>query len=256
MLPQVCIVIPCYNEEKRLDLAAFEAYLQEQDHICFAFINDGSKDNTLSLIQNFAQQWPNQVQAIDLPQNGGKAEAVRQGMLQVLGWKDFAYVGFLDADLATPLSQLQLLIHNIQKRPEYVMAAGSRVRRLGSRIDRKPRRHYLGRIFATVVSLMLGISVYDTQCGAKLFDAKIVPSLFEQPFVSKWFFDVELFARLGKLNGGTDVQRVAIEVPLERWIEVGGSKISAGTFLKVPADLWRIYKKYKPLKVKSLPKGN
>lgn len=250
MSSQICIVIPCYNEEQRLDLPLFEAYLQKEAGVSFAFVNDGSKDQTLELIQAFESKWPTRAKAIDLTQNSGKAEAVRQGMLKVLEWKDFEYVGFFDADLATPLSQIKLLLHNIRRHPQYVMAAGSRVRRLGSQINRKPRRHYLGRIFATVVSLMLGISVYDTQCGAKLFAVSVIPELFDQPFVTKWLFDVEIFARLGKMNGGTDVQKVAIEVPLECWVEVGGSKINVGTFLKAPADLFRIYRKYKPLKPK------
>lgn len=250
MLPQSCIVIPCYNEAQRLNLDLFEAALLADASLCFAFVNDGSKDETLSMIQAFEAKLPEQVRAIDLPKNGGKAEAVRQGMLKVLDWKDFEIVGYFDADLATPLNQIALLKTHLQKKESYLMAAGSRVRRLGSQIERTTKRHYLGRIFATVVSLMLGISVYDTQCGAKLFKASIVPALFEKEFISKWFFDVEIFARLAKLNGGTDVQEVVIEVPLDKWLEIGGSKIGASTYFKVPSDLWRIYRHYKPFKVK------
>jgi dolichyl-phosphate beta-glucosyltransferase len=250
MASQFCIVVPCYNEEDRLNLDLFEAYLQQHPEICFAFINDGSKDKTLELIQDFSAKIPQQVKAVDLAQNSGKAEAVRQGMLAALAWKDFEYIGFWDADLATPLSQIELLLKNIQKNPEYVMVLGSRIPRLGSRVKRNPKRRFFGRLFANIISLMMGVKIHDTQCGAKIFDTKLVAELFDQPFLTKWFFDVELLVRLSKKDGGTDLKRVAIEVPLEIWEEVGGSKIGLSTFLKVPLDLWRIYRNYRPLKVR------
>lgn len=250
MALQFCIVVPCYNEEDRLNLDLFETYLQQHPEICFAFINDGSKDKTLELIQAFSARLPQQVRAVDLSQNSGKAEAVRQGMLAALEWKDFEYIGFWDADLATPLSQIELLLRNIQKRPGHLMVLGSRIPRLGSKVKRNPKRRFFGRLFANIISLMMGVKIQDTQCGAKIFDSTVVAELFEQGFITKWFFDVELLVRLSKKDGGTDLQKVALEVSLEHWEEVDGSKISFSTFLKVPLDLWRIYRNYRPLRVK------
>lgn len=174
----------------------------------------------------------------------GKAEAVRQGMLEALMLSKAEYIGFFDADLATPLAEIERLALGLERGANRWVATGSRVRRLGSRIDRKPMRHYLGRIFATVVSILLGISIYDSQCGAKLFRRQAVETLFEDLFISAWFFDVELFARLIKSGPNLPIDELAYELPLKSWKEVGGSKIKATTFIKAPWELFRIYRHY------------
>ncbi|WBM75762.1 dolichyl-phosphate beta-glucosyltransferase [Saprospira grandis] len=244
MLSQSClIVVPCYNEAERLALDEFRAALARWPNLQFLFVNDGSQDDTWSILSTFAQEEEGAL-ALDLPKNGGKAEAVRQGMLEALLLSEAQYIGFFDADLATPLSEIECLAQGLERNPNRWIAAGSRVRRLGSQIERKPMRHYLGRIFATVVSILLGISIYDSQCGAKLFRRQAVETLFEDLFISAWFFDVELFARLITKGPKLPIDELAYEQPLRKWKEVGGSKIKATTFLKAPWELFRIYRHY------------
>ena len=103
-----------------------------------------------------------------------------------------------------------------------------------------------GRIAATMVSRILGIPVYDTQCGAKLFLAdRGLQTLFEEPFVTRWAFDVEILARwLIHRDAGVEVNRSIIEAPLDQWIDVAGSKLTAVDFLRAPTDLWRIRRRY------------
>lgn len=244
MLPKSClIVVPCYNEAERLALEEFRQSLMKWPNLEFLFVNDGSQDTTWSLLSAFAEEQERAL-ALDLPKNSGKAEAVRQGMLEALTLSEAEYIGFFDADLATPLAEIECLALGLERGPNRWIAAGSRVRRLGSTIDRKPMRHYLGRIFATVVSILLGISIYDSQCGAKLFRRQAVETLFEDLFISAWFFDVELFARLIKRGPKLPIDELAYELPLKSWREVGGSKIKATTFIKAPWELFRIYRHY------------
>jgi len=239
MTKSMTLVIPCYNEEKRLDLETFKAFIYQQKSVRFLFVNDGSKDNTLNVLKSFAQG-NDQVEILDMPQNGGKAEAVRCGMLKALE-NNSDYIGFWDADLATPLDQLELFQIYLNKNAQIIM--GSRINKLGSHVHRSHLRHYLGRIFATCASMILKMAVYDTQCGAKLFRRDIVESAFSEKFQSYWIFDVEILARLKYLNK-LDVNTI-YEVPLNKWRDVGGSKVRPFDFVKAPLELMAIYAKYK-----------
>jgi len=120
---------------------------------------------------------------------------------------------------------------------------GSRVARMGAEILRHPMRHYLGRVFATAASLVLGAVVYDTQCGAKCFrDSPALRSALGRPFLSRWAFDVELLGRL--LTGEPGVAPLDasafVEVPLLRWRDVAGSKLRARAMVGAVIDLVRI----------------
>jgi hypothetical protein len=122
------------------------------------------------------------------------------------------------------------------------MVFGSRVKLLGRRIVRKPHRHYLGRIFATVVSNVLRLPVYDTQCGAKLFRrTSQLAVVLQNPFRSRWIFDVEILARFIHTCGIEYVKNSVYEYPLAEWCDIGGSKVKPGDFLKALGDLLRIW---------------
>ena len=108
-------------------------------------------------------------QVINLFYNQGKAEAVRHGITKYLKTQKFKFVGYWDADLATPLSTIPEFIEKIQSSGEFVAVSGSRILRLGTSIHRSIFRHYFGRVFAMVVSNILNMLVYDTQCGATFF---------------------------------------------------------------------------------------
>ena len=235
-MQETCIVIPLFNEEKRLDVIRFCDFLQANP--ChFYFVNDGSRDQTLSLLEKMERSFPGKVKVFDLRNNVGKAEAVRHGVLTALGTRNFTYIGYFDADLATPLEEISFLLNYLKAGPKIVI--GSRVKRLGSKITRTPIRHYLGRIFATVSSLILGIKVYDSQCGAKIFEKDTARILFSEPFVSKWLFDLELIYRFKNFDP-VDFENDILEAPLRSWTEKEGSKIKLWDLVKVPVELDRI----------------
>lgn len=131
---------------------------------------------------------------ITLAANVGKAEAVREGVLHMGALGRFAFVGYWDADLSTPLAELRAMLAAFVLNPDCLLAMGSRFRRLGSSLNRSPMQHALGRVFAMAAGLILQLPVHDSQCGAKVFRAQVVELLFADPFTSPWLFDVELLA--------------------------------------------------------------
>lgn len=236
------IIVPCYNEESRFPLNAFDEYLSnsQNNHIHFLFVNDGSKDNTSKLLSVFTEKH-NSAYFLNLEANLGKAEAIRNGVLSTYS-NGYEYIGYFDADLAAPLSQINLLIKAISSKSPFLIM-GTRISLLGStKINRKPYRHYIGRVFATIVSNMLKLPVYDTQCGAKLIKKEVAQIIFTPPFISKWLFDVELLFRIKKHY--KNIQNKIVEVPLKKWEDKAGSKINLSYYFLAPLDLLRIYFKY------------
>ena len=220
------VVVPCFNEERRIDKQAF-LDLAGTDEVRLLFVNDGSTDGTRSLLEGLSRQ-SEAISVLELPRNMGKAEAVRRGLQRAIE-SGAEIVGYFDADLATPGSELIRMVCLIQERPDLVAVFGSRVARLGSRIRRSPLRHYSGRVFATFASLALGVPFYDTQCGAKVFrvNENLVAAV-RLPFRSAWSFDVLLFLRL--VDGTREIPALPLsaflEMPLEEWTDVGGSKVN------------------------------
>jgi glycosyltransferase involved in cell wall biosynthesis len=246
---RACIVIPCYDEAARLPAALYKDFLREHPEVAFVFVDDGSRDDTLALLRSLERVDPERVSVLALPENLGKAEAVRRGMLRALQ-DEVEYVGFWDADLATPLAAIPEFLRILAARPELELAIGARVVLLGRQIERHALRHYLGRIAATAIALVLGLRVYDTQCGAKLFRAgPTARALFRDPFVARWAFDVEILARLLRGRRGGELaapQAVICEVPLSEWTDVAGSKVRPRDYLRAGVDLLRIWWRYRP----------
>lgn len=242
---QTVIVVPCYNEAKRLKTNEFRQFASQHHAIHFLFVNDGSRDNTAEILRELCRDDSGQLHFLDLKVNQGKSGAVRLGMQQAFE-SGYEYAGYFDADLATPLNAIPDFIGQLDRLPEVWLVMGSRVRMLGRRIQRKTLRHYLGRIFATVVSLLLKLPVYDTQCGAKMFrNNATTRQVFQREFVSRWIFDVEIIKHLLFLERshktGLEDQRF-YELPLDAWEDVAGSKLKSTDFFKAFLELLKIQK--------------
>ncbi len=235
-MPQTLIVIPCFDELKRLRREPFVAALDADPALSFVFVDDGSKDGTAALLTEWKARDPERIDVLQLERNRGKAEAVRRGMLHCTERRDCSFCGYWDADLATPLSHIAEF-RELLETSGASMALGARVQLLGRNIRRTLARHYLGRIFASVVSLTLRLPVYDTQCGAKLFRVDdVLRDVLARPFTSRWIFDVEIMARYHKHLGAG----FAVEIPLQSWQDVSGSKLKPSDFVSSGLDFLRI----------------
>jgi dolichyl-phosphate beta-glucosyltransferase len=240
----VCLVIPCFNEQNRLPQCQILESVQGRAGLSICFVDDGSTDGTRGVLAALQVKAPSRIEVIGLRRNCGKAEAVRQGILHVTRSNRFAFVGYWDADLSTPLEDLECLTSVLNGSPTCLLAMGSRVKRLGSFIDRHLWRHITGRIFATSASAISRLPVYDSQCGAKLFRRGAAAVVFRDPFVTQWLFDVEILVRLRNRLGVNAVLESVTEVPLKTWVDVGGSKLRVRHLLGVPFDLLKIHLRY------------
>lgn len=248
------IIIPCYNEEKRFPYQSFYSFALNNPAVLLCFVNDGSKDKTLSVLRGVQSDSPQNICVFDCPQNGGKAEAVRQGMIYVCQNFDVKILGFLDADLSTtPEEWLQMAKYK-EEHPEFGAIVGSRIPRLGAAINRDDSRSIISSIIKKFIKIILKTTFQDTQCGAKIFQRDLIPFLFNQPFMSPWLFDVEIFLRLQKKFGKSTLQKGVLEFPLMNWTEVGDSRLKLKHTIKIPLQLIGLHYQYniaKKFKTKS-----
>ena len=237
------IIIPCYNEASRFPVNRFVSFVKKHSAVSIYFVNDGSSDNTDSILEDLRIKFPKNISVINQEKNEGKAAAVRLGMNSALKNNKFDRFAFLDADLSTSIEECILLSEKVTKETSFVF--GSRIKKLDNNIRRKTHRFIIGRIIATFISKMLRLPIYDSQCGCKIFSREWVTFIFNEAFLTRWLFDVEIFYRLINHFGRTKIQTKILEVPLSAWIDSENSKVSLFYGIKVWFDLLKIYKHYK-----------
>lgn len=244
---QTCIVIPCYNEESFFLHNEYISFLKKNDDVLICFVNDGSSDNTVKCLTDLSEKFPKNVLVLNHEKNKGKAKAVKTGINYCNSNYQFKNIAYLDADLAVSLEECIQLTKYLNENIDFVF--GSRVLRIGATIERKKYRHYIGRIIATLISSILALKVYDSQCGCKLFKKELSEKIFTKNFISKWLFDVEVFFRILAVYGKENALKKMLEIPLNKWIDRGDSKVKLSYFFKIWFDLLKIKKEYSKPKV-------
>lgn len=224
------IIIPCYNEANRLHLEVFLNFARKNPKISFVFVDDGSKDLTISLLCGAMAALPKQVDVLMMARNAGKAEAVRHG-LKFAAKRGDKYVAFLDADLATPLNAINDFISVADRLDNIDVVFGSRAGGLGRRVYRDLHRKVISLVCASMGRLATGLALKDTQCGAKLFrNTPHLKTCLEAPFTAGWLFDVELFLRIS--NPNRQERKNFFEYPVLEWTEIPGSNIKLSDVIK------------------------
>lgn len=246
MLQKNCVgvVIPCYNEQERLSSKEFKNFAHKNlgYHLCF--VNDGSTDNTLNVLKELQKGNEENISIYDCAKNGGKAEAVRQGMLHLEQDSQLDYIGFLDADLSTNFGDFDDLVMTLEK-SDFKIVSGSRMSRMGADITKESARKLISMTINLIIRTILRMPFNDTQCGAKVMDRDLVKDMFTKPFITKWLFDVEIFMRMRKHYGAEKAKSLICEQPLKRWIHADGSKLSMKDSLKIVGQLAKIAISYK-----------
>ena len=240
----VGVVIPCYNEEERLRTDEFTSFVNSNlgYHLCF--VNDGSTDNTLQVLQELSKGREDHISVYNCEKNGGKAEAVRQGVLHLSKDKQLDYIGFLDADLSTNFQDFDDLVQTISN-SDFKIVSGSRIARMGADIHKEGARAIISKTINKIIQTILGMPFRDTQCGAKIMTKDVIENVFDKKFYTKWLFDVEIFMRMKKVYGPEKTKSYLCEQPLKRWVHEDGSKLSMKDSFKILGQLFQLAVQYR-----------
>jgi dolichyl-phosphate beta-glucosyltransferase len=209
----ISIIIPAYNEEKRLPstLCTVKAYLDSTswEFAEIVVVDDGSRDGTVEVARKAGAR------VLQNPGNRGKGYSVRHGMLEAKG----EWALFSDADLSSPIEELDKLWTAVE-RGQAQAAIGSRDLDRSLIGVRQPLfREWGGRFFNLVIRGLTGLPFHDTQCGFKLFQAVAARRIFGRQLVERFGFDVEVLFIARSLG-----YRI-VEVPV-RWNDVAGTKVN------------------------------
>ena len=238
------IVIPCYNESARLKFGEFATFLTNHPNYKICFVNDGSNDDTIDHLNRFKVGREDQVMICDLTVNQGKAEAVRQGTIKLIKETKVDNIGFIDADLSTGFEDYKGLVQKLESNGQNTyMVFGSRKLSEDSNIDRSMFRDIASTIVGFSINKVVGLPIKDTQCGAKVFTRALANQLFQESFLTRWLFDVEIFLRMKNIFKSNVLSKLQ-EVALANWADVDGSKLSFTDSVKIPLMLSKIAMTY------------
>ena len=214
--PEVSIVIPAYNEAKRLGKTldhVLRCARERNWHAEVLVVDDGSTDETAQVVQHWREQH-HELFLLENPANCGKGFSVRNGLLQAAG----AVVMFTDADLSAPIEEAELLFQAIAEGAD--VAIGSRWLDKKRQTEHQPLyRRFFGRCYNRLTRTVMGLPYKDTQCGFKAFRREAAQSIFRLQTIERWGFDPEILFIAQKL--GLNV----VEVPVT-WGHDERSRIS------------------------------
>jgi dolichyl-phosphate beta-glucosyltransferase len=231
-LQSISVIIPAYNEEKRLPstLARVIEYLDAK-RFSFAeilVVDDGSRDGTVAAVSALALRHPC-LRLLQNPGNRGKGYSVRHGMLEAKG----EWALFTDADLSSPIEELEKLIEAAERKSAQVAIGSRALDRSLVGVHQPMLREYAGRFFNLVMRSVTGLKFHDTQCGFKLFQRDAARRIFSLQRLERFGFDAEILFIAEHLGYR------AVEVPV-RWNDVAGSKVGTLQGLNGFLDLLRI----------------
>ena len=227
----ISIIIPAYNEEKRIEntLKEIDKYLSRQNFDYeILVVNDGSKDKTTEVVRDLVP-WIKHLRLINNKENHGKGYVVRQGMLAAKG----EYRIFTDADNSTSINQIEKMMPEFKNGYEVVI--GSRdIKGAVIAVPQPWWRIMLGNIFNLIVQVVSGLwGIWDTQCGFKGFTAQAAEDIFSKCKINRFAFDVEVLVLAKKM--GYKIK----EIPVT-WINSPESKVRFKSMIKMLLEVFQI----------------
>ena len=232
------LFVPLYNEEKRPKVGEYISSISQIQGLTLVLVNDGSSDDTLSMLELF--KGPN-IKIVDFPTNQGKGEALRKAMREYLLQNEVEIIGYLDCDGAFPESAVVTFLRTAKEKiqnEKFQVCIASRIMLSGRDVVREAKRHYISRILITLIGFRYSFMPYDSQSGLKIFQVtQALDDSLKIPFRTKWLFDIELLNRLDRKSN----EKLIWEEPVMAWADKPGSHLRLRNFANVFKEVVTLY---------------
>jgi glycosyltransferase involved in cell wall biosynthesis len=232
------LFVPLYNEEKRPKVGEYISSISQIQGLTLVLVNDGSSDDTLSMLELF--KGPN-IKIVDFPTNQGKGEALRKAMREHLLQNEVEIIGYLDCDGAFPKSAVVTFLRTATEKiqnEKFQVCIASRIMLSGRDVVREAKRHYISRILITLIGFRYSFMPYDSQSGLKIFRVtQALDDSLKIPFRTKWLFDIELLNRLDRKSN----EKLIWEEPVMAWADKPGSHLRLRNFANVFKEVVTLY---------------
>lgn len=237
MNPYLSVIIPAYNEETRLGqtLSAIYRYLLDQEFTWeILVVLDGSRDNTLGVVQSFiageGQPHQRQILWIDRKENRGKGFTVRQGMLAAKGEVRL----FTDADNSTEISHFDKMLPLLDGTSDVVICSRDRkdAPEAQQAVPQHPLKRFLGNAANLLIQILAVPGIWDTQCGFKAFKAPAAEKIFSVAQIDRWGFDIEALALARRFG-------YQVAVVGAYWVNMEGTHVRPVDYFKTLGDTFR-----------------
>ncbi len=226
------VVIPAYNEAKRIrpTLESVAEHLRSKDFKSeIIVVDDGSKDDTCSVVRDMMREVPN-LRLIESDKNRGKGAAVKRGMMEASG----EYRLFMDADGSVHIREADRFLFHAAYGFDIVIASISHPSQVRPVVERAGMlRRAFGSVSHALVRMFATPGIYDTQRGFKLFSASAADTVFSRQTIDRFGFDIEILVIAS--HHGLKVK----EVPVA-WNNPAGSTVRASDYLRTFRELYRI----------------
>lgn len=227
----VSVVIPAYNEEKRIGptLLDVDRFLSERHYKSeILVVIDGAKDNTFKVVRKYQEVIRN-LRIINNPENHGKGYVVRQGLLEAKG----KYRLFMDADNSTTVDHLDKFLPALEEGADIVI--GSRDLKGSQVMKHQPKwKEIMGDMGNLLIQFVAGLWGFpDTQCGFKILKAAAVEKVAPKMLIDRWGFDIEMLFLAKKM--GLKIQQLPVV-----WKNDENTTVSVGGYVNTLKELFQI----------------
>jgi hypothetical protein len=209
------LIVPCHNIENSFPFKAFDQFAQHHSEVLICYLNCGSTDKSIGVLRALENENPEQVIFLDMDKNVSKHEAIRLGMLHVNQNFNVGFIGFINSHSERSLNEWLAVAESTSFSSQYKSVMGNKVMHIDQVDANQSNSYFYNRTVKALLGIKSSSNFKKYKTGAKIFNNSLVAVVFNKPFKSSWFFDVELLLRIQENLGASNLHLSINPYPID-----------------------------------------